>query len=106
MSVIGALFVGTQPARVQAGKIFRQLNKVVLATVTRLSGCRLIKTVGKRSCEEKSGGSSGHENSNHRAAIRPYVWGGLFLLHSAECQNPVYMAIFFSFHGTVVAVRP
>ena len=33
MSIIGALFVGTPASRIQAGKIFRQLNKVVLATV-------------------------------------------------------------------------
>ena len=33
MSMIGALFVGTPASRTQAGKIFRQLNKVVLATV-------------------------------------------------------------------------
>jgi Fungal specific transcription factor domain len=33
MSVFGALFVGTPAAKIQAGKILRQLNKVVLATV-------------------------------------------------------------------------
>lgn len=37
MAVLGALFVGTPASRVQAGKIFRQLNKVVLATVNFLS---------------------------------------------------------------------
>ncbi len=37
MSIIGALFVGTPAARFQAGKIFRQLNKVVLATVIDLT---------------------------------------------------------------------
>jgi hypothetical protein len=38
MSLIGALFVGTPASRIQAGKIFRQLNKVVLATVIPMSG--------------------------------------------------------------------
>ena len=33
MSMIGAQFVGTSAARDQASKMFRQLNKVVLATV-------------------------------------------------------------------------
>jgi hypothetical protein len=37
MSCLGALFVGTPSARTQAGKIFRQLNKVVLATVISLT---------------------------------------------------------------------
>jgi len=34
MSMIGAQFVGTSAARDQAAKMFRQLNKVVLSTVT------------------------------------------------------------------------
>jgi len=37
MAIIGALFVGTPGSRIQAGKIFRQLNKVVLATVIPMS---------------------------------------------------------------------
>jgi hypothetical protein len=44
MSCLGALFVGTPAARAQAGKIFRQLNKVVLATVISLPSmyCRML----------------------------------------------------------------
>jgi hypothetical protein len=36
LAMVGALFVGTPASRTQAGKIFRQLNKVVLATVSLL----------------------------------------------------------------------
>jgi hypothetical protein len=43
MSLIGALFVGTPASRIQAGKIFRQLNKVVLATVIPMSDFWLMR---------------------------------------------------------------
>lgn len=54
MSVIGSVFVGTAAARVQAGNIFRQLNKVVLATVidTVLPSLTLV---GKCTCTKARG---------------------------------------------------
>ena len=81
MSIIGALFVGTPAAKVQAGKIFRQLNKVVLATVSLISEPMLIREVGECSSSEKPGGPGSHENSYNWTTLCTHVWGILLFLH-------------------------
>jgi hypothetical protein len=104
MSIIGALFVGTPGSKIQAGKIFRQLNKVVLATVIPVSASLLIREVGECSGAKEPRGHGSHENGYNWTTLCAHVWRTLLFLHRAKLKNPVYMAIFFSFHGTVVAV--
>lgn len=73
MSGLGALFVGTPAARAQAGKIFRQLNKVVLATV--------ISALGKNA-DEKWENALARKRREDLVVTKTAILGQLFALLS------------------------